>query len=189
MSGKHPRESEQPVDAVNQAPSTPREVKRARTVVEPITPKSAWRPRGSQEVSTAQDPKRLPTLDALLAASSRKASSRRGTPSIRRKVQRVGDTGSPSPCHTPSSAIPNLSLSQPTYSMFRPQFQSTQNRAMSLPPSPSQPMTLTHPVSPEKPFGGTASSSIGFYQSQFNVESRVDQVAAFLDADVWNIEA
>ncbi|KAF8508289.1 hypothetical protein JB92DRAFT_640314 [Gautieria morchelliformis] len=193
---KRPHESDQadavyPASDVSQAPGTPLGVKRARTLVEPITPKSVGRPRSSQEFKAAQIPKRLPTLDALLATSARKASSKKGTPLIKGKAQHndaYTTCGSPSPQRAPS-AVPEFSPSQPTYSMFRPQFQSTQHRAFSLPPSPSAPMTSTQPISPEKTLGGTASSGIGFYQSQFNVERRVDQVAEFLMADVWDPEA
>jgi hypothetical protein len=197
ISLKRPQESDQAVAVystgdVSQEPGTPPGVKRARTLVEPITPKSVGRPRGSQESKVGQIPKRLPTLDALLSTSARKASSRKGTPLIKGKKAQHNDRGmscgSPSPRHT-SLAIPEFSPSQPTYSMFRPQFQSTLPRAFSLPSSPNAPMASTQPISPEKVLGGTASSGIGFYQSQFNVERRVDQVAEFLMADVWDPEA
>ena len=163
--------------------STPRAVKKARTMMVPITPTSVRRPTTSQDQAHSQDPKRLPTLTALLAASSKKV-----TPRPKSNVK-----SKPSPSLTPfrmtSVAVANFSPSQPTYSMFRPQFQSTQLRARSLPPSPSQPMTSTQPFSPQKASVGAASSGIGIYHSQFNVESRIDEVAAFLNADVWDIEA
>ena len=162
-------------------PDTPHGVKMAHTMMEPMTPTSV-RKTASHEQAHSQGLKRLPTLTALLAASSRKTS-------LRAKCK-VRSKPEPSPTPNRMSSGANFSPSQPTYSMFHPQFQSTQQpRARSLPPSPSRPMTSTQPLSPQKPFVGTASSGIGFYQSQFNVESKIDEVAAFLNADVWDIEA
>ena len=195
---KRPHESDDlptvnAADGVNPPPGTPHVLKRAKTIVQPITPKSVERLRGSPDFNSSQErePKRLPTLESLLIRSSRKASSKRGTPLIKGKsLQKVVSVPveSRSPHPTPPLASLDMSSSQPRYNMFRPQFESTQRRASSLPPSPSQPLTSTRSVSPQKIFG-TASSGIGFYQSQFDVERRVDQVATFLDTDVWNLGA
>lgn len=174
---------------VNQASSTPHSPKRARTMVQPITPKSVERLKGSQELNCSQDPKRLPTLDDLLDRSSRKASSRKGTPRRRLQGRAVGTPRKlSSPQRSPSLPLLEVFSSQPTYSMFRPQFQSTQHRRASLPPSPSQPLTSTQHLTPQKMPRGTASSGIGSFQSQFDIERRIDQVTAFLDADAWEVD-
>ncbi|KAF8503063.1 hypothetical protein BU17DRAFT_71824 [Hysterangium stoloniferum] len=164
-------------------PTTPHASKRAKGAVEPITPQSVERP-SSQTFRSSQQLARLPTLTELLKS---RGSSRRGTPARRRS-----DNSTPVQLtRTPRSAQqriatedePHFSPSQPvSYAMFRPQFESTQCRASSLPPSPGDVVGAIQP----DPFKllSAGSSSVSFYQSQFNVENNIGAVAAFLTDDI-----
>ncbi|KIJ31845.1 hypothetical protein M422DRAFT_783688 [Sphaerobolus stellatus SS14] len=144
--------------------STPR-AKRAKKQVEPITPKSVERP--SQEVRRSQpDHRTLPTLTQLLVSSSKSRKSRKSS--------------SGSPLSGASFKSGDWACSEPMYSKFLPQFESTQRRHS----EPVSPGDVRESSSVDSQQNLPSSSSGMYFQSQFPVERRLEHVAAFLRDDL-----
>jgi len=170
VSSKRNRNSfEQDQDDVEVSqPFTP--AKRPRAGVEPITPvsvqKSSQERRNSQETRRVQEAscaiqeQKVPPMIDLLALQKPQKRSKVSPASQRYKS-------------------PDIELSQPSYSRFQPQFESTQRRDENRGSSPVIEMSLLPP----------SSDADLYYQSQFNIEEKVDMIDEVLrkNAEVFSI--